>query len=126
MVAGAAAPGLVVVASARGQSTYRHGGLRGPMARLKPASTCSVVVGGLSCGMQVVEASPGEIFFFGPATVVPMGVAIFPESVIVEVWSPLSPWPWLWRETSDHQYWEMEVSQRLSPPWGHRLEADYN
>jgi hypothetical protein len=46
-VAGAAALGLVVAASARGRSASGRGGSRGPVARMESASTWSAVVGGL-------------------------------------------------------------------------------
>ena len=39
---------------------------------------------------------------------------------------PLTPRPWLRRETSDLRDRAMKASSRLLPPWGHRLGAGYN
>lgn len=57
------------------------------------------------------------------ATATLVRTAIFPESFVVELCSYLSPWTWLWKETSNLMDRAMEVSSLLSTAWGHHLGA---
>ena len=127
-VAEAAAPGLVVAASARGWCVSGRGGSWDPVARVRSASAGVVVSGRRSVvagGRHISGRNPCSGLHRSRQRRRPRVPRSFLDA---SSWRCSSFYPWLWlrRETSDPLDRAMEASSRLSPPWGHRLGAGYD